>query len=172
MGTGGKILLVVLGGGTLGLAIYSAITARNLTRMDYNVSGFKVVEIDNRFIHLDIRIDVINPADWDVVIKKYNLDVFLNDTWVANSQSATKKKIASNDTSRLTISISIDYKKIFGLLGSAKMLALFGAGDVDNIYLGIKGSFSGKLLGYEVISPIDEKLTLREITAAASKSTV
>ena len=172
MGTGGKILLAILGGGTLGFAVYSALTIRNLARMDFSVSGFKVVEIDNRFIHLDIGIDVINPADLDVIIKKYNLDIFINDIWVANSQSATKKRITANQTSKLTLSISVDYKKTFGLLGSAKMLALFSSGDVDNIYLGVKGSFSGKLMGYEIVSPIDEKLTLREITAAATKSTV
>lgn len=165
MGLGWKIFIGAISTAIGTAAIWGTVTAKNLMRICYEVAGFKIRGLDSRYIYLDIQLRIKNPANLRITIRGYYIDIYINDIWVANSQSKIDKVIKGEQTSILNLSLDVDYKKTL----SRKTLSLFLKSDLKNIFVRIKGKFIGAILGVKIDIDIDEKISLLDIQKTMKK---
>lgn len=151
-------------------SIYAGIGIVLLNKIDYKLKGYKLKNIDNQFIYIDLILDIINPSKLDVHIYGYNFNIKLNGVPVANLINKQKKTLVGESTSPLTIGIAIDYKKSFGQILSKEILGYFLTKNYDKIIVSLSGKLKGELLKIPISTKLDFTYTLAEIEEIMSKS--
>ena len=144
-------------------ALYAGINIHSFYNVCYTYVGFEVTGINNKFISLVAKIEFKNPSLLDMKIHGYTLDASLNGKKVASISNANEKMIPHESKSILAIPINIDYKSVFGALGSAEIITLFSLRQYDQIVLHLKGHIIGGVFGQQIQKEIDLNYNLAEI---------
>lgn len=161
MKTGARIAwIMVFGLGLVG--IYAGIGIKKLMSICYNIVKYDV-KVDFEYIWLTLTLQIKNPSYLKVDIDGYDLDVYLNNAWVANV--ATKKHTSLNPggDDLIKIPIKIQYLKTFGAVKSRDIVNSFLRKEFDKIVVSLKGKFDGTILKVKAHVPVDYKISLLEI---------
>lgn len=161
MSIGGKIALVFVT--ALGLVgIYAGIGVKKLMSICYNIVKYEY-KLDLEYLYLDLTLQLKNPSFLKVGIDGYDLDVYLNNKWVAKVAKIKHEEIASEGISFIAIPIKIKYIKLINTIGGKEIINAFSNKEFHKIVIIVRGKLYGEVLKIPVNVPVDYKITLAEI---------
>ena len=161
MSIGGKIAWVVVA--ALGLVgIYAGIGVKKLMSICYNIVKYKY-KLDLEYLYLDLTLQLKNPSFLKVGIEGYDIDVYLNNKWVAKVAKINHEEIVAEGVSVIDIPIKIKYQKLINTVAGKEIINAFSSKNFDKIFVTLEGTFSGSVLKVLVNVPVDYKITLDEI---------
>lgn len=152
--------------------IYIGIQVKNFMNICFQIGKYKMTGIDLQYIYVDFGLIVYNPDGLEAHLVGYHFDVFINDKWVAKIQSKGRIRLASEESTTITIPIQIDYRKAFGVVLGGEMIQLFAQKKYDSINVRLVGKYTGQALGIKVPLDLDEKWTLADIVKSMSEPSV
>lgn len=158
-----QIILAITVAGTFGAGVYIALGIKRLLQISYYLEGYKFEGFDVRYIYLKLFLLVKNKSDVAVNIKRYFINVLLNDKLVAILSSKKNKTIEAEKSSKLELPIKIDYNNVFGKLKSKEIMGYFVNKEYDKIIFSLKGKFSGSILKIPIFAPLKIQMSLKDI---------
>lgn len=159
----GSIAAVVLPGGFIIGGIVAGFKLYSLTKICFNIYGFKIKDVNPKTIALDITLEVKNPSDIDIKIKGYDIDVLLNKFKVASLKSSAVKILKADDVSYLVLPININHQEIYDTIRSKELLTDFLLKQYDKIGVSLEGKFLGEAVKIPVSTNIKMNYTVAEI---------
>ena len=147
----------------LGLtSIYAGIGVKKLMSICYNIVGYKL-KLDLEYLYLDLTMQLKNPSFLKVGIEGYNIDVYLNNKWVAKVAKKNHEEITSESATIINIPIKIKYQKLINTVGGKEIINAFSNKEFGKIFVILRGTFDGAVLKIPVHVPVDYKITLEEV---------
>lgn len=134
------IAVVVPFGTAAGIGLYQ------LSKICYQMGGFKITAFDRNNLYMDIAIRIVNKSFLNLTIKSYDLNFYLNGVKVSNIVNKESKDIIPSAASTLVSTISVSFKETFGVVKSADLITNFATMQYDKITLSVDGEFKGRLL--------------------------
>lgn len=126
MNTAGKIALAIIGTGAVYGIAYARKQATLIENSCYKPMIPRKVSFKKDHAEIDMDIQVRNLADFDITIVKQNLDVFLNDKFIANITGKEKVTLKAHTAVLLPLDIkfapekSFDAKELWNIVMKAK----------------------------------------------------
>lgn len=148
------------------VATYIIVKVNDLMGICYELSGYKLKSIDEKHIYIDIDLRIKNPATLNIILNGYTVDVFINNTWVANTQSNQKKVIRGKEISTIPLLLKINHSKVWDVYNSRSIIELLMKADMEKIFIEMKGKLNGSVFNFPVTVPINTKMSLRQIDEA------
>ena len=149
--------------------IYIGWGVKLLVALCYEITGYKLKSIDFQYLDLEFSVRVNNPSHIEVGIEGYNIDIFINNIWVANVTAKNPQTIGAEKSSILTIPVKVDYKKVFGIVRSKAILSYFANNQFEKIVVSLKGKFVGSALKIPISTKLELQQNLLQITEAYMK---
>lgn len=169
MSGGTKILFGSLTAAVVAVAVFITISINDLLRVCYELTEYKLKSIDDKYVYIDLKLRVKNPAKLNITIKGYYIDVFINNKWVANTQNKDKKVIHGGTTDFIEMASAVNHQKTWAVFQSQSILDLLSSANTKNVSVELRGKFHGSVLGYSINVPIKIKTSLKEIEESAKK---
>jgi LEA14-like dessication related protein len=111
------ILKVGIAAGIIGLVvgIYSLYRRQLYLAMQYCYKLYKVVpkKFTKESIEMDVILKILNRSNFDLTVKSYAIDIYINDVFVTTVSSSVESLLVANGVSLFTANVKIDPAKVF-----------------------------------------------------------
>lgn len=133
-----------------GIAWYAVQQAQFAKKLLYSFHNFKLNQISSDRLSLGVDVTIENSTALTVTIEGFDLDVYINDTFVSKVDSNAVKKIPANTSIDLPASININPSQFFSDLTTI----LFGASSLSTTKISIRGKVKVEKFGIPFKVPI------------------
>ncbi len=127
-------------------------------------AGYKIIGASAKAVGMEIYLNILNKSNLDVTVTGYDIDVFLDNRFVAKIQDIAHQLIRSEAKSRLVLPVNFAPKDLFKGIKVFQFIKNI-AFQPENIVIKLSGTLSvkgGNLVTLKNL-PVDYTATLREL---------
>lgn len=152
-------LAVLVAGGVW----YGVNQAALISKLEYGVKGYKIVSISAQGARVDLELAVTNKSKLYLKIKKFKLNVFADDKFMATAYSDELLEIKPNSIGTTTVQILINPKLMLRNIGSVLQDSSLASG-WKNIMLTLDGGLNVSKGGIPFYVPLQLSFKLSSFT--------
>ncbi len=162
------IVLSILGLASAG-AIYLWNQTKKLADFCFDFSGYKITNVTLLNMAVDVYLSIKNKSNLDVIIKGYDLDVYVNGNFISKVTNTNEQQLPANTKQNFTVSVNFNPTTL--LKGSlTKDNILNALIDRSKVVFEFKGVLSASFAGVNVSSfPIAIKSSLADMIPDPNK---
>jgi len=113
-----RIIIGTIVGGLTASIIYLAWKVKNLLKYDYSFSKLKLRETSPKNISFDLGVNFKNTSDMEIILKKQQYDIYLNDIFITTIFANNEQVILPNKTSLLNLVVNLNTTDVLNKLKS------------------------------------------------------
>lgn len=164
-------IFVFTGVGAIGFGLYSWYKKQLDLAYDYclKLVNAKVLEATINSIKIQMYMRITNKSSFDLKIKGYTLDIYLNNKKVGNVISTTEQTIKNNSVSDFDFILSFDPSQLFDLNYLILLTSAF-ISNKDNVKFVINGNLKAGMNFLTIDLPVNFSLSLAEMLSSDTSS--
>lgn len=136
------------------------------TKYCYKISNVKFVKLNKERMIIDLHIKVLNRSNFEVLLKGYNLSLYINDTYVLDVSNKISSVVKADGISEFVVRVDFDPYKT--KLNPQKILDLisYAVFDKSKFIIQVKGTLNAQLNFIQIKDmPIDFRTSLEQALA-------
>jgi hypothetical protein len=134
-----------------------------ISKLKYSVKGYKIISISAEGARIDLTLAVTNESKLSLKVKKFKLNVFADDKFMATAYSDELLEIKPNDIGTTTVQVLINPKLMIRNIGAVLQDSSAGLG-WKNIMLTLDGGLNVSKGGIPFYVPLKISFKLSSFT--------
>jgi LEA14-like dessication related protein len=156
-----KPILALTGLSIIGYALYNYVVVQKnlLTQFTYRILNIKFTKISMTNISANLLIRFNNAADFEVKVKNFYVDFYVNGIYVGHFEDAGQFVISAHGSTDVPMFIQFDPSIIFTNIIDLVLIS----GDMNDVAIGVHGFASVATSIIQVTIPVDYDSSVKEI---------
>ena len=103
-----RIIIGTIVGGLTASIVYLVWKIKNLLKFDISFSKLKFRETSPKNISFDLGVNFKNTSDIEIILKKQQYDIYLNDVFITTIFANNEQVILPNNTSLINLKVNLN----------------------------------------------------------------